>query len=446
MYPVKSLVKIYIIISVFCILLTASVAKAQAESYVNFNIEGNFDLNEKSQTQAVLVRSETNIHFYIEKSWWDSQVFQKQNDIISSLDKLSLEFDNKIYPKLTSVFGSEWKPGVDGDNKIVVLFHTMKPGVGGYFRSADEYLRLQIPRSNEREMVYLSIDQLENPSRLKTLLAHEFVHLIEFNQKERIQGNQEEVWLNEARADYASTILGYDDAYLGSNLEKRVKDFLERPSDSLTEWQEAKYDYASVNVFFHDWVDHYGIKILSDSLKYKSVGINSINEALLNNGYKEDFNQIFTNWTIAMSLNNCLLDLKYCYLNKNLSNLRISPTLNFLPLSGSSSLSVSNVIKNWSGNWQKVIGGNGDLTLEFESSPGLKFSIPYIVFDKNNSYSINFLKLDENSRGEINIKDFGTNYNSLTIIPSLQAKTSGFNGFEFTYPYTFKVSIKGAFF
>ena len=191
----------------------------------------------------------------------------------------------------------------------------------------------------------------------------------------------------------------------------------------------------------HYLTDHYGINILSDSLKSELVGIASINKILLENGYKEDFKQIFTNWTVATLINDCSLDQKYCYLNSNLKNIRLNPTLNFLPLSGSSSLSVTNVTKNWSGNWQKIIGGNGNLKLTFTSLTGLSFQVPYILYEKTGAYTVNFLKLDAKQKGEIVVQDFGTKYNSLIIIPSLQTKMLGFDGAELTYPYTFTVSI-----
>lgn len=435
---------IFFAISIFFTLFYAENIKAANNigDYVKFNVDLKFEANEKSEISAVLVKTAPNLYFYVEKNWWDTQVLAKKNEILSNLDNLSSEFNNKIYPILTSVFGSEWKPGVDGDNRITILFHSMKEGAGGYFRSADGYIKLLVPNSNEREMLYLSILNIDSP-QLKILVGHEFVHLIAFNQKDRILGVQEEVWLNEARADYASSILGYDNPYEGSNLHKRVKDFLNSPSNALTEWQETKYDYATVNVFFHYLVDHYGINILADSLKSKLIGIASINEILLKNGYKEDFAKIFSNWTIAIIVNNCSLDLKYCYLNQSLGNLRINPTLNFLPLTGNSSLSVTNITKNWTGNWQKIIGGNGDLKLEFSSLAGLNFQVPYVIYDKDNNYEIKFLKLDEKEKGEIDIKDFDKKYNSLIIIPSLQTKFSGFDGLELTYPYAFTVTITG---
>lgn len=407
---------------------------------LKFNVEPSYDISARSEVDAALVKTTSRLYFYIEKNWWNLQPLAKQNEILGNLDVLSQEFENKIYPTLTSVFGSEWSPGVDGDPRITILFHSMKEGAGGYFRSADEYLKIQLPDSNGKEMLYLSIAQIGDP-QLKTLLGHEFVHLITFNQKDRNFGVSEETWLNEARAEYSSTILGYDNVYENSNLQRRVAEFLDDPSDPITEWQDRKSDYGALNVFIQYLVDHYGINTLSDSLKSKMVGIASVNETLKKNGFQETFSQIFTNWTIAVFVNNCSSDQKYCYLNKNLVSLRVSPTLNFLPLVGKSSLSVTNVTKNWSGNWQKFIGGNSTLKLEFQGLAGLDFKVPYLVQDKDGNYQINFLTLDKNQKGEISVSDFGGKNKALVIIPSLQTKTVGFDGVEPTYPFTFTVSI-----
>lgn len=432
-----------LVIAAFSLFILFSARGGQATiigERTNFNVDQSFESGAKSQVAAVLVKSTNNIYFYVEEEWWGQQVSPKQNEILVNLDRLSFEFDNKIYPNLTSIFGNEWRPGVDGDSKLTILFHSMKEDVGGYFRSADEYLNLQIPNSNEREMIYLSLAHVDS-SKLKVFLAHEFVHLITFNQKDRLRDVQEEIWLNEGRAEYTANILGYNRPYDGSNLQKRVKDFLANASDSLTEWREVKYDYAVINLFIYYLADHYGINVLSDSLKSDLTGIASINKVLQENGYKEDFSQIFTNWTISLIVNDCSINLSYCYLNENLNSLKINSALIFLPISGDSSLSVSNVTKNWSGNWQKIIGGKGDLHLKFESLAGLNFRVPYIVFDKDGNYSIEFIKLDKSQKGEIDIKDFGGKYISLIMIPSLQTKYSGFNGIELTQPYTFTVSI-----
>ncbi|MCX6723653.1 MAG: hypothetical protein NT155_00570 [Candidatus Staskawiczbacteria bacterium] len=424
-------------------LLAGNVLAANYGDVANFNVDKNFDASARTQISATLVKTANNIYFYIDKIWWDLQPQAKQAEILADLDNLSLEFDNKIYPTLTSVFGQEWKPGVDGDNRTTVLFEAMNSNEGGYFRTTDEYLKLQLPNSNEREMVYLSLDHFGD-SQLKIFLAHEFVHLITFNQKNKIFGIEDDTWLNEARADYASTILGYDDKYDGSNLQRRVSDFIENPSDSLTEWVGSKYDYASVSLFTHYLVDHYGINILIDSLKSKYAGIDSINYALQKVASKDTFKQIFTNWTIASVLNDCSASQRYCYLNQNLKNIRLAPSLNFLPLTGNVSLSVTNVTKSWTGDWLKFIGGNGNLKLDFSSLKGLDFQVPYIVGDSAGSYAVKFLTLDKDEKGEITVDKFGSDYKSLIIIPSLQSDVYKSDDLAPTYPFSYTVSVTGS--
>jgi peptidoglycan hydrolase-like protein with peptidoglycan-binding domain len=227
-------------------------------------------------------------------------------------------------------------------------------------------------------------------------------------------------------------------------LQQRVRDFIENPSDSITEWTGKKYDYASASLFLHYLVDHYGISILTDSLSSKYVGIDSINYALKKVGYEDDFSHIFTNWTIASILNNCSANKKYCYLNQNLSRFKLAPALNFLPLTGNVSLSVTNVTKSWAGNWLKFIGGNGDLKLNFSTLRGLASRVPYILEDSAGSYAVNFLALDSGGKGEISVEKFGTDYKSLIIIPSLQSQIYNIEGLEPTYPYTYSVEIMGS--
>jgi len=187
-------------------------------------------------------------------------------------------------------------------------------------------------------------------------------------------------------------------------------------------------------------VDHYGINVLVDSLRSKYVGIESINYAL-GRVSGDDFSQVFSNWTVALILNDCSGETKYCYINKNLTDLRITPGINFLPTFGSASLSVISTTKNWAGNWQKFIGGNGELKLEFSSSSGLDFRVPYILESKDGKYFVKFMTFDANNKGTINVSNFGTDYKSLIIVPFLQSKFSGFDGSELAYPFSYTVFV-----
>lgn len=421
---------------------TVFLAAATAQAAIVFNIDSNFDAEAREQIQGELVLTGQNLYFYVEKEWWNGHSQNKKDNFFIILGRLSSEFSNNIYPTLTSVYGSEWKNGIDNDPRLTVFFHRMKEGASGYVRTGDEYSKLQIPSSNEREMVYLSANYIEHPL-LKVFLAHEFAHLIQFNQKDKIHGVSEDIWLNEGRADYTSSLLGYDLAYEGSNLQRRANDFLANPSDSLTSWDNTKYDYAVVRMFLQYVVDHYGVAILTDSLKSRSVGMKSLDEALAKNGFNNKISEIFYDWSIAVLINNCAASSRHCYMNNNLRNIRLSPSINFLPLSGNSSLSVINVIKNWTANWQKVIGGKGDLKIDFSGSPNTVFRLPYILYDKKNMFSLHTLALDRNQVGQIVIKDFDTTYNSLVIMPSLQMPSASQNQ-EPSYSYSFTISTAPA--
>jgi len=406
----------------------------------NFFVDPTYDLFKREEISAILQRIGSRAYFYIDNSWWDLLDYQKKEEVNRALSSLDDEFYYKIYPTLTSAFGSEWKPGIDKDEKITILIHPMIEEAGGYFQSGNEYPQLQVPRSNEREMFYLNANYIASPLA-KSFFAHEFMHLISFNQKEKIRGVSEEIWLDEARAEYVSTLLGYDNEYRGSNLQRRVNIFLEEPSDSITEWKNQKADYGVLNIFTQYLVDHYGIKILTDSLKSKEIGIKSLNEALVKNGFKEDFSQIFTDWTVAILLNDCNLGPRYCYLNPNLKNLRVIPSLNFLPTFGRGLLSFSYLIKNWSGNWFKIIGGKGVLKFEFDGTDEISFKVPYILCEKEGKCSVNFLNLDKNQEGVTFISGFNEKFTSLTLIPSIQIKISGFDGSEPAYLFSWTASI-----
>jgi len=424
-----------VIFSIFPVFVSA----ASIGEKVNFFVDPSYDSSARYQISATLQKTAPRLYFYIDDVWWNSLDLNKKSEINSALDSIADEFNSKIYPILTNTFGQINDPGIDNDSNITVLIDPMVDEAGGYFNSGDGYSKLQSPKSNEREMFYLNSQHIEEP-QAKSFFAHEFMHLITFNQKEIIRKVTEEIWLNEAYSEYVPTLLGYDNIYEGSNLQRRAKIFLERPNDSLMEWQNQSYDYGVVNLFTQYLVDQYGSKILVDAIHSSKIGILSINEALAKNNFKEDFSQVFTDWTIAVLVNNCNLDQKYCYLNQNLKNIRVTPLINFLPLVGESSLSIIHRTSNWAGNWQKIIGGKGDLTLEFSGAGDVQFEIPYLVCDYQGICNIKFMDLNK-SIGKITIADFNDKYASLTIIPSIQTKISGFDGTETFYLFSWKATI-----
>lgn len=434
--------KIFLLASLFFLLLPLHNACAQsfvAGQKVNFFIDQNYDFLQRDRISAVLQTISDNAYFYVDEQWWNLLSKEEQEKINESIKNLGQEFSSKIYPTLISTFGLEWRPGIDNDTRITILIHPMQEEAGGYFAEKDEYPRLAITSSNEREMVYLNSEYI-NTAYLKSFLAHEFTHLITFNQKDKTRGLSEDIWLNESRAEYAPTLCGYDLIYEGSNLQRRVKNFLGNPGDPLAEWQNISSDYGAINLFTQYLVDHYGVKILSDSLQSTKIGIASLDYALNRNNFKENFSQVFTDWTIAVLINDCDVGIKYCYLSQNLKNVRIIPQINILPSGGRSTLTIANATKNWAGNWYKIIGGKGLLKLSFIGNKSGVFKVPYIVKGLDGVYTVGFLSLGVLQQGEISIKDFGTEKNALFLIPTLQDKDSEF-GREPFYSFSWSVSI-----
>ena len=259
-----SLILKTIILSVFltvAIAVPLSVEAVYIGELKDFFVDKTYDVSEREEISAFLLKIGPEVYYYAEEDWWNLLTRTQRNEVSSKIEILDTEFHQNIYSTLTSAFGGEWNPGIDNDSRITVLFHPMINDAGGYTNYGDEYFKVQNPSSNEREMVYLNTDFITIPI-LKSLLAHEFVHLITFNQKEILHNVSEEIWLNEARAEYASTLLKYDDVFLGSNLERRVQVFIKNPTDSLIEWNNEKADYATVNLFSQYIVDQYGLAIL----------------------------------------------------------------------------------------------------------------------------------------------------------------------------------------
>ena len=402
----------------------------------NFSVDPTYSLQKQEQVQAVLQKVSATGYFYLESAWYQSLSAEDKKTVDQNLESLSQEFENKIYPKLTLAYGKEWSPGIDNDYHITILFHKMKEDARGYFNSGDEYPKIQNPKSNEREMIYLSAEALLTPN-VKSYLAHEFTHLITSNQKDRLRGVSEDVWLNEARAEYAPTLLGYDDDYAQSNLQQRVKIFINAPNDSLTDWLNQTNDYGVINIFTQYLVDQYGVAILTDSMKSQKAGISSINEALLKEGFSadQDFAKIFTDWTVAIYLNDCALGQRYCYKNPNLKNLRIAPSLIFFPSTQKTKFLLDYSISQWSGNWYRIIGGEGKLDVTFSGDSRADFKVPYVLC-KDTQCWVDFLTLDSLQNGTSSFEKFGTDWTSLTLIPSVQTKISDGTGLSFSFSIT----------
>ena len=180
------------IISIFLVLPLFSQAQDVLDQEATFNVESSYDFAQRTELLAILIKISPTVYWYVDSNWWEELSAEQQEEVRQSLNSLAEEFEINIYSTLTRTFGSEWTPGIDKDTRITVLLHPMKKGTGGYNNTADEYPKIQIPESNEREMVYLNTQYI-NTDYAKSFLAHEFTHLITFNQKNRTYNVSEDI-------------------------------------------------------------------------------------------------------------------------------------------------------------------------------------------------------------------------------------------------------------
>ena len=206
------------------------------------------------------------------------------------LERASRIFEEEIYPRVTTAFGTEWTPGVDNDPHLTIL-HARLRGVGGYFSSVDEYPASVHQHSNQREMLYINTSGLDIDSgQYLATLSHELQHAIHWN-----GDSTEETWVNEGLAEVASIVAGYRPASQDI--------FIHSPTVSLVNWplgQPSGVHYGAAFLFFDYLADHYGTyDDLAALVKEPLDGIPGINAYLARLGYDVTFRDVFKNWTVA---------------------------------------------------------------------------------------------------------------------------------------------------
>ena len=177
--------------------------------------------------------------------------FFVQDDSAYSSDPLAqitADFENIVWPTVTSAFGEPWTPGIDSDPRIAVLNATLR-GAGGYISSTDEYPPGAVPYSAGREMVYIDAGALADPGpSYNALISHELQHLVHY------RGDpNEEAWVNEGLSQVAHEMVGGDTG--------RIASFLAAPDTQLNYWPtigNSGIHYAESELFFDYLLDHYG--------------------------------------------------------------------------------------------------------------------------------------------------------------------------------------------
>ncbi len=357
-----------------------------------FFVNTSYDATARSSLTATLLVVSEHANYYVDHAYWTGLSEGQKARAQTALQEIAQEFENRIYPTETLFWGKESNPGIDGNTKITILFEKLRNQAGGYFDTVHAYKASSTYASNVREMFFVNAEAIGGPA-LKTFVAHEFQHLISWNQKENLKKVSEEVWLNEIRSEYTGTLLGYDIPYDRSTLQARVRAFLTNPSDSVTEWPNVASDYAVASLFGQYLVSRFGQEILSETISYSSIGIPSLNEYFARHAIPENFSDVFRDWMIATVLNSTSRDVRFGYTQPNLATFHVSPPVRE-SMDSSSRYVISQPLKDWQPTWYSFIFPNGEddrsqgIRFNISNEAGVFYRVSYIIFYRDNSFDV----------------------------------------------------------
>lgn len=205
------------------------------------------------------------------------------------IDDAVAAFEESVWPAVTGALGPPPIPGVDGDPRIVVLHADLGPAVGGYVTDEDAYPRQVVPRSNQREIVYLNLSVRPLGSDGYThVLAHELQHL-----NHRRHDADEETWVNEGLSEVAAALVGKREGFYGA--------FLERPDTQLTAWEEgpaSSAHYGASALFLTYLLEQTAGDVLELAAE-QANGVDGIRAFLRTTGQTRAFEQVVVDWAVA---------------------------------------------------------------------------------------------------------------------------------------------------
>lgn len=369
-----------------------------------------------------------------------SYVFVEDGQYISpgTINSITDEFDNKIYPLDTNYFGSP--PNIDGNQKIVILLLDIKdahnyisyypPSVLGYFNPMDQ---MYYKYSNRLDMIYIDTYTLITKKTWAATLIHEFQHLIHYN-----YDVDEDAFINEGLSGYAEFLGGYKN-YEGWDTFGHITSFVDSPDNPLVDWDNEIRDYGATTLFILYLSEHYGG---NDTIKKlvaeKSNGITSINKVLKSEGYSETFNDVFSNWIIANYLDDPSLNInsgKYGYTTVDLQA-SLSEFYNTYPVQGRKA-----TVGFFAADYIAFEGGmGGTLTIMFDGRDTNDFQVTVIKTGQSTVPVVERMVLGANNKkGQISIENFGKTYDEVIVIPAGISK-SGPNppSYEYSAIYSAK--------
>ncbi len=267
--------------------------------------------------------------------WVNSEIPIDQNRVQALCDT----FESKIYPTDRAIFGSEWTPGVDNDPHIFILYTTGPSShTVAYFSSDDENNPAVDEYSNGHEMFVINSQSLPNlVGDASGVLAHEFQHMIEYNQHRNMEG-----WMTEGFSVLATYLNGYGtDGY--------DRNFLPNPDTQLNDFpndvNQIVPHYGGAFLFLDYYYTRFGEEATHDLAKNPADGMDGVDSTLQQinavdklTGKPITADDVFADWTVTNFLGDSSVgDGRYYYNNfTNVSRVKSTEQVTHCPVSNQS--------------------------------------------------------------------------------------------------------------
>lgn len=363
-----------------------------------------------------------------------------------NIAKLAAEFDDIIYKHVTEHLGSP--PDIDNDSRIYILLDEVQDPSGsllGYYWAGNQFRRNILSLSNEKELIYINIFRYYmNPAEVYSTIAHEFSHMVMFNEGYYLDQDNNlvslETWLEEGITTFIEHL------YTGkfsSNLDTFIRNpdtILVEPRSSVWQGNNPYPQYGASFLWTYYVAEKYAKGRIGDFLKTiirAKAGGGIENYNVYFKQFQTDMATVFKDWTIANYLNKTVKSDGYSHLNDkkwgyevdndNLSSNDIGYQER-LPVKMSGSLLLkdkisvkSGKVNPWAANYIEVSGNNGNLNVAFDGDDDGQFSVALIKKGPSVETDVEFMYLNDKQAGNLIVKNYGSNltYQNLTIVPIL---------------------------
>ncbi len=256
----------------------------------------NIGTNENFRVNATMQYVTPHVYFWVENG-----IKYNEGEMKSLVDA----FEEKMYPTNREFFGSEWSPGIDGDEHIYILYaRGIGFSIAGYFSSADEIHPLAHEYSNAHEMFVFNADNTDLGDEFTYgVLAHEFQHMIHWS-----QDRNETSYLNEGFSVLAAFLNGYNiggfDWLYSTNPDLQLNDWPNDPNATSPH-------YGAGFLYLTYFLDRFGEDATKALVKDPENGLDSVDGVLQQINATDpvtsqliDADDLFMDWVVT----NYLLD------------------------------------------------------------------------------------------------------------------------------------------